>query len=84
MAILTSAGSREILLGFGQEVSDSVTVQIETSVDSLNHLLTGHETHGLCLTFELESVDELVCQDSVRAELNDHGVTLAGDLHVFP
>ena len=56
-------------------------MQIQTGVDGLHHLLTVHKAHGLCLTFELQSVNELVSQNGMRAELDNHGVTLGSDLH---
>ena len=69
------------MLGLSEEVGNSVTVQIQTGVDSFDHITTGHQSHGLCLTFELQSVNELVSQNGMRAELDNHGVTLGSDLH---
>ena len=76
MSDINSAGSREILLGLSQEVGNSVAVNVQTRVDSFDHLFFAEQPHGLSITFELESVDKLISQNGMGAKLNNHGMTL--------
>ena len=76
MSDINLAGSREILLGLSQEVGDFITMNVQTRIDSFNHLFFVEQSHGLSITLELESVDKLISQNGMRAKLNDHGMTL--------
>ena len=51
-------------------------MNVETRIDSFNHLFFVEQSHGLSVTFELQSVDKLISQDSMGAKLDDHGMTL--------
>ena len=46
-----------------------------------NHLFFVEQSHGLSITFELESVDKLISQNGMGAKLNDHGMTFGSQLH---
>ena len=57
-------------------------MNIETRIASLDHLFFVEQSHGLSFTFELQSVDKLISQDSMRAKLNNHRMTLGSKLHL--
>ena len=80
MSDINLAGSREILLGLSQEVSDFIT-NIQTCSDRLNHLFLGEQSHTLSITFELLGADKFISQNGMGAKLNDHGVTFESQLH---
>jgi len=56
-------------------------MNVETRIARFNHLFFSEQSHGLCFTFELQSVDKLISQDSMRTKLNNHGMTFGSKLH---
>jgi len=56
-------------------------MNVETRIARFNHLFFVEQSHRLCFTFELQSVDKLISQNGVRAKLNDHGMTFGSKLH---
>jgi len=56
-------------------------MNVETRIARFNHLFFSEQSHRLCFTFELQSVDKLISQNGVRAKLNNHGMTFGRKLH---
>ena len=56
-------------------------MNVETRIARFNHLFFVEQSHGLSFTFELQSVDKLVSQDSMGAKLDNHGMTFGSKLH---
>ena len=77
-----SAGCRHILLRFSQEICYLVTMNVQTRIARLNHLFFGEKTHRLSVTFELQSVNKLISQNSMGTEFDDHGMTFRSELHL--
>ena len=57
-------------------------MNVQTRITCLNHLFFGEKTHRLSVTFELQSVDKLISQDSMGTEFDDHGMTFGSELHL--
>ena len=64
------------MLWFSQEICHLITMDVQTRIARFNHLFFVEQSHGLSITFELQSVDKLISQDSMGAKLDNHGMTL--------
>ena len=56
-------------------------MNVETRITCFDHLFFGEQSHGLGVTFELQSVDKLISQNSMRTKLNNHRMTFGSKLH---
>ena len=56
-------------------------MNVQTRIARFNHLFFVEQSHGLGVTFELQSVDKFISQDRMRAKLNNHGMTFGSKLH---
>ena len=57
-------------------------MNVETRITCFNHLFFVEQSHGLSFTFELQSINKLIGQDSMGTEFDDHRMTFGGELHL--